>query len=240
MGCSSSLVASSSDNHTGWFPKSSVRMSQAQQQQLYGSSSRPVGNQHAQRRKSQHSVERSLTYQIFKFESGDEVPVYIKEDGGKRYLDPHSDSWKTFPLIWYGHGKFFDCSTARAEEVFQYNRFQNEVDKRGEMIQTIHKLEERLDASESHRRQMVRSDLKRRQAFTGSKNKPSDAEWQGTLTMLNAKAEESLCKVCFETEMDVLLMPCRHLVVCQKCAALINSCPTCRGQIGSIERVYRN
>jgi hypothetical protein len=203
---------------------------------LYGSSIRPAAVHSNQAEKSDHTIKEFPKYQIFKFETGDEVPVYIKEDGSKSYLDPHSYSWKAFPLVWYGHGKFFDCSSARAEEVFQFNRYQKEVDKCGEMMQTIQKLEERLEASESHRRQMIKSDLKRRQTFGGSQNKSTEE----TLTVLKAKAEENLCKVCFETEMDVILMPCRHLVVCQNCAALLNSCPTCRQQIGSIQRVYRN
>lgn len=42
-----------------------------------------------------------------------------------------------------------------------------------------------------------------------------------------------LCKVCFLSEMSVILMPCRHLALCPRCSGRISSCPICRTHIES-------
>ena len=46
------------------------------------------------------------------------------------------------------------------------------------------------------------------------------------------------CKVCFDKPIDALLLPCKHLVCCQICAALISACPVCRGRVSETLRVY--
>ena len=46
------------------------------------------------------------------------------------------------------------------------------------------------------------------------------------------------CKVCFDAPVNVLLIPCKHLVVCETCAALIKTCPVCRGRVSETLRVY--
>lgn len=46
------------------------------------------------------------------------------------------------------------------------------------------------------------------------------------------------CKVCFDSQIDVLFIPCRHLVCCAKCAALSKTCPVCRGQVSETLKVF--
>ena len=46
------------------------------------------------------------------------------------------------------------------------------------------------------------------------------------------------CKICFDRPIDVLLMPCKHLVCCQKCGAFSSTCPICRGRVGGRIQVY--
>jgi len=36
------------------------------------------------------------------------------------------------------------------------------------------------------------------------------------------------CAICMEPEETVVLMPCRHKVLCEVCAAMVTSCPICR------------
>ena len=43
--------------------------------------------------------------------------------------------------------------------------------------------------------------------------------------------EKWQCKICFEREVDVVLQPCNHAVVCHRCGPLINCCPICRRTI---------
>ena len=53
--------------------------------------------------------------------------------------------------------------------------------------------------------------------------------------------EASSCCVCVEAPRTVLLLPCRHLCVCESCAArpqLNNKCPVCRSQISDTIKVF--
>ncbi|KAK7113741.1 uncharacterized protein [Littorina saxatilis] len=45
-----------------------------------------------------------------------------------------------------------------------------------------------------------------------------------------------LCKVCYEEEMNTVLMPCRHLAVCTRCSGRVGTCPICRAHIESTFR----
>lgn len=46
------------------------------------------------------------------------------------------------------------------------------------------------------------------------------------------------CKICFDRPIEVLLLPCKHLVCCQICGALSSTCPVCRGRVSETLRVY--
>ena len=43
-----------------------------------------------------------------------------------------------------------------------------------------------------------------------------------------SSAETSLCKICFDQDMDVLFVPCNHLICCSSCSANLPHCPLCR------------
>lgn len=48
------------------------------------------------------------------------------------------------------------------------------------------------------------------------------------------------CIICLDRERDVIIMPCHHVVMCLLCTGSLKDykCPTCKGNISSIERVY--
>ncbi|KAI1288379.1 RNA-binding protein MEX3B [Halotydeus destructor] len=51
------------------------------------------------------------------------------------------------------------------------------------------------------------------------------------------------CKVCFEREVDCVLISCGHQMICQKCAQYIvdngdRQCPICRSRIERVQRVF--
>lgn len=41
----------------------------------------------------------------------------------------------------------------------------------------------------------------------------------------------NICCICLDSERDVLLIPCRHIVSCLKCVKNLDICPLCRAQI---------
>jgi hypothetical protein len=51
---------------------------------------------------------------------------------------------------------------------------------------------------------------------------------------------ELLCVVCQENQRDTVLLPCRHLCTCGKCASvrLLAACPLCREEIDAVLKVY--
>mmetsp|Transcript_10523 Transcript_10523/g.13340 ORF Transcript_10523/g.13340 Transcript_10523/m.13340 type:complete len:86 (-) Transcript_10523:38-295(-) len=60
------------------------------------------------------------------------------------------------------------------------------------------------------------------------------------ISTLSQKSEEMFCIVCEECEKNTLLLPCRHLCLCEKCAKLENMlhCPLCRCEIKEKIKVF--
>jgi Copine/Zinc finger, C3HC4 type (RING finger)/C2 domain len=50
----------------------------------------------------------------------------------------------------------------------------------------------------------------------------------------NKSTTEPLCKMCYEKDIDVVLLPCGHLVVCQSCATDV--CPLCGQKVNRIAK----
>lgn len=47
------------------------------------------------------------------------------------------------------------------------------------------------------------------------------------------------CIVCMDAPMQVILIPCHHICVCQACSTHLNSkCPVCRMDIQKVETVF--
>jgi hypothetical protein len=43
-----------------------------------------------------------------------------------------------------------------------------------------------------------------------------------------SEVDKVTCIVCLSAERNVLLLPCKHLVLCSGCAAKVTACPLCR------------
>ncbi|XP_030476897.2 uncharacterized protein LOC115693958 [Syzygium oleosum] len=50
--------------------------------------------------------------------------------------------------------------------------------------------------------------------------------------------EKVLCRVCFEREISIVLLPCRHRVLCSTCSQKCKKCPICRVSIEERLPVY--
>jgi len=48
------------------------------------------------------------------------------------------------------------------------------------------------------------------------------------------------CKVCFNGNMDTILMPCGHVCLCNSCAKLLpeNKCPICKAPIQYVMKLF--
>uniref|UniRef100_A0A9J7ZFA5 E3 ubiquitin-protein ligase XIAP n=1 Tax=Cyprinus carpio carpio TaxID=630221 RepID=A0A9J7ZFA5_CYPCA len=47
------------------------------------------------------------------------------------------------------------------------------------------------------------------------------------MTKLEKLQREKLCKVCMDSDINIVFIPCGHLVACQKCSEPLNKCPVC-------------
>ena len=59
-------------------------------------------------------------------------------------------------------------------------------------------------------------------------------------SQLSAIDEEHLCVICEDARKQVMILPCRHMCLCTKCADShqIKECPLCRGKVESSMTVY--
>jgi hypothetical protein len=50
--------------------------------------------------------------------------------------------------------------------------------------------------------------------------------------------EEMMCKICFESKIEIFMEPCGHSVSCVQCSKSLNKCPVCRNNVKSWKRIY--
>lgn len=71
---------------------------------------------------------------------------------------------------------------------------------------------------------------------------PTDLQTDADLTSVRVEnenlKEKRQCRVCFDKELSVVLLPCAHLVCCTSCAPALKACPVCRNNIKGTVRTY--
>ncbi|XP_050983486.1 E3 ubiquitin-protein ligase XIAP-like isoform X1 [Labeo rohita] len=58
------------------------------------------------------------------------------------------------------------------------------------------------------------------------------------MTKLEKLQREKLCKVCMDSDINIVFIPCGHLVTCQKCSEPLNKCPICCAAITQKIKTY--
>ncbi|XP_043669528.1 E3 ubiquitin-protein ligase XIAP-like isoform X1 [Vespula pensylvanica] len=48
------------------------------------------------------------------------------------------------------------------------------------------------------------------------------------------KGDGRLCKICYNAEMSIVFLPCKHMISCGNCASVLDKCPICRKSIDLI------
>lgn len=56
--------------------------------------------------------------------------------------------------------------------------------------------------------------------------------------ILADSSDQYRCKICFEEKLDVLFIPCNHIITCSKCSSKLSQCPVCREDIVGSITVY--
>lgn len=55
---------------------------------------------------------------------------------------------------------------------------------------------------------------------------------------LDGTNDKIICKLCFERNIDVTLIPCGHCITCSTCLPSVTSCPICRLKFTDVMKVY--
>lgn len=52
--------------------------------------------------------------------------------------------------------------------------------------------------------------------------------------------EQFQCKICFDSPVEVIFLPCNHVCCCQKCSEklTVHECPICRTKIKAVQAIY--
>ena len=48
----------------------------------------------------------------------------------------------------------------------------------------------------------------------------------------------TLCNICIDESIQILLIPCKHASLCINCSKLIQTCPICYKKVENKERIY--
>uniref|UniRef100_A0A8C1GTK6 E3 ubiquitin-protein ligase XIAP n=1 Tax=Cyprinus carpio TaxID=7962 RepID=A0A8C1GTK6_CYPCA len=64
------------------------------------------------------------------------------------------------------------------------------------------------------------------------------AQENDPMTKLEKLQREKLCKVCMDRDINIVFIPCGHLVTCQKCSESLNKCPICCADITQKIKTY--
>ncbi|CAI9717319.1 baculoviral IAP repeat-containing protein 7-A [Octopus vulgaris] len=54
----------------------------------------------------------------------------------------------------------------------------------------------------------------------------------------NMLKEQKLCKICLDEDLNVVFLPCGHLVSCVSCAAALSNCPLCRKIVHGMVKIF--
>jgi N-acetylneuraminic acid mutarotase len=55
---------------------------------------------------------------------------------------------------------------------------------------------------------------------------------------LESELERHLCKICYEREINTVIMECNHRCVCARCVEQVQSCPLCRAPITKLIQTF--
>eukprot|EP00928_Gymnodinium_smaydae_P099142 TRINITY_DN9386_c0_g1_i1.p1 TRINITY_DN9386_c0_g1~~TRINITY_DN9386_c0_g1_i1.p1 ORF type:complete len:430 (+),score=87.22 TRINITY_DN9386_c0_g1_i1:98-1387(+) len=53
------------------------------------------------------------------------------------------------------------------------------------------------------------------------------------------RRDEDMCKICYDNDIEVVLYPCGHYILCRWCACKVSDCPVCRVVIAQVIRTYK-
>lgn len=105
-------------------------------------------------------------------------------------------------------------------------------------VRTINRLSHLYRNGPSSRRMQL--EIRRLECMKQNKQKEADLK----LSSIKPTAAEEddnpliLCKICYEYRTNVLMEPCSHAIICNKCCIKVKKCPLCRTDIENKKIIY--
>uniref|UniRef100_A0A3B3ZP33 RING-type domain-containing protein n=1 Tax=Periophthalmus magnuspinnatus TaxID=409849 RepID=A0A3B3ZP33_9GOBI len=120
---------------------------------------------------------------------------------------------------------------------------QSKILTSGENYRTVQELVSDLLSAEDQKREEEREMLAEAMASGFDSFLPECSQYvlvthDQMLEQLRRLQEERTCKVCMDKEVNIVFIPCGHLVVCKECAPSLRKCPICRGLVKGTVRTF--
>jgi len=105
-------------------------------------------------------------------------------------------------------------------------------DRRGETRSELH-LSQGGGMYDLHEREL--SSLQQRMRNSRAQTAYAMQQQQGP----DGRRDEDLCKICYDRDIEMVLYPCGHFILCRWCAQKVSDCPVCRSVITDVIRTYK-
>nr|XP_022297224.1 baculoviral IAP repeat-containing protein 2-like isoform X2 [Crassostrea virginica] len=181
-----------------------------------------------------------------------ESGLYSRDDF-ERVLKEHkktNDSLPSLEEFEELHQKMKVQLTAQlAERTLALKKSHQKLKKKNQqLVESQRESKDRLRQQRQQHQQALQQERKENERLKGllqverrSKQELEDNLDQGLQKVcanLFIQAQRVECKVCLVEEVQVLFLPCRHLVTCEKCANCLDQCSLCRENIQNTIRVF--
>jgi len=115
---------------------------------------------------------------------------------------------------------------------------QQEFSSSVELIEELEELESRTDFDIRIEMGLKKLDIKPRE--TQQKLEETSQTPEEMKRKIEELQDERKCKICLDSQANVVFFPCGHLCCCMNCATSLNKCPICRRVIDKLIRTYHS
>lgn len=118
----------------------------------------------------------------------------------------------------------------------------DEDEDRENLVGEINDSDDEDRAREAEKRRNYDLLLKRRINKKGDRRGSTDSVEDLLLREVEREREDKLCVICQDKEKCIMILPCRHLCICESCQAPLrthrNICPICRKEVKQMIKAY--
>ncbi|OWF43066.1 inhibitor of apoptosis protein-like [Mizuhopecten yessoensis] len=97
-----------------------------------------------------------------------------------------------------------------------------------ELLDEVFRLQEAEDDSDLSSPVSIQETITLNSVTRGMSSDPEETETQLLMLEYQKLKDMSLCKVCGDTEVAIVFLPCGHFVCCSQCAPAMTKCPACK------------